>query len=96
MFKSFLVGLVLLAVGLITAIFTNLNTGLQISAGIGLVLILLAAVFSGALVSGDRIRANYDDETAEDTKRRRVWSTNLFLAGLPGILAYIFYYIIRR
>lgn len=96
MFKSFLAGLLLLAVGLIITLFTSLETGLRIPAEIGLVMILISAVISGALISGDRIRSSYAEESSEDKKRRNRWSTNLFMAGLPGVTAYVIYYIIGR
>nr|WP_253264284.1 DUF5316 domain-containing protein [Brevibacillus sp. MCWH] len=51
---------------------------------------LFSAVCSGALLSGDRIRANYATETAEDRKQRQKWAGRLFLFGLPFVVTAIF------
>lgn len=49
--------------------------------------LLLAAVFSGSLVSGDRMRANFSTETKEDRDTRLKWSTRFMLISLPNIAA---------
>lgn len=49
---------------------------------IGGALWLLAAILSGALVSGDRNRANFGSETVENFKRRHSISGILFMYGL--------------
>lgn len=50
---------------------------------------LLGAIYSGALLSGDRIRANAATETVEDrrVRNRRAWQ--FFLIGLPNVLTAI-------
>ncbi|UFJ41817.1 DUF5316 domain-containing protein [Brevibacillus humidisoli] len=47
----------------------------------------LAAIFSGALVSGDRMRANFATETTQDRRDRFRWSIRFFLIGLPNVAA---------
>jgi len=46
----------------------------------------LSAIFSGALLSGDRIRANLYGEEKADRDRRVQWAANLFWIGVPCIL----------
>jgi hypothetical protein len=53
---------------------------------------LFGAVCSGALLSGDRIRANHATETAEDRKQRLKWAGRFFLIGLPFVVTAIFLY----
>jgi uncharacterized membrane protein YphA (DoxX/SURF4 family) len=58
---------------------------------IGIIPTVLSAIFSGALTSGNRIRANYSDK--EDFKERMSLSTTLFLLGAPCLLtSFAIYY----
>lgn len=60
--------------------------------GIGLVSILISAVFSGSLVSGDRIRANFQTESKDDRRERLRTMTRSAVFGLPNILAAVLLY----
>jgi hypothetical protein len=84
--RSLIVGLIVAIFGLVISLFINnpnlIMNGLLI---IGAVPMVLAAIFSGVLGSGDRIRANYSDE--QNYRQRMRWSNNLFLFGLPNLLA---------
>lgn len=60
---------------------------------LGLGAMALAAIFGGALSSGDRGRANYSDE--EDFKQRMSWSTQLFLFGMPCVLSSLAIYLLN-
>ena len=73
--------LLVLAAAYITG---NWTMFVMLSLVIGGLALLLAGVLSGALVSGDRGRANYSGE--EDYRRRQKWAFNLFLFGLPSII----------
>jgi Family of unknown function (DUF5316) len=58
----------------------------------GVAFIILSAIFSGNLVSGDRMRANFATET-EDTRRDRHQSMVHFaLLGLPSLVVAVFLY----
>lgn len=58
---------------------------------IGIIPMVLSAIFSGALTSGDRIRANYTDK--QDFKEKMSLSTTLFLLGAPCLLtSFAIYY----
>jgi hypothetical protein len=65
---------------------------LQVNAWTGIVLILIAAVMSGSLVSGDRMRANYHTSTPQDRKERNKWTGVFFAAGVPFLLVSILLY----
>jgi len=58
---------------------------------------LLSAILSGALLSGDRIRANYATEEEEDRHNRHLWMVRFFLAGVPcAITAVILLFELHR
>lgn len=68
----------------------------KLSGSIGLISMLAAAIFMGIFSSGDRIRANYSNETLEVSTKRRGLSTKLVLFGLPNLVASIIYLIFYR
>jgi hypothetical protein len=61
---------------------------------IGIIPMVFAALFSGVLVSGDRIRGNYSGE--DDFRQRMSISTKLFLLGLPCLLTSFAIYFITK
>ena len=61
----------------------DLRLTLKISFGLGMVLLVLSTVFSGSLVSGNRIRSNYHTSTEEDTNTRFKWTLHLFIMSVP-------------
>jgi membrane protein insertase Oxa1/YidC/SpoIIIJ len=69
---------------------------MQVSFGIGVVLLLLSMVFSGSLVSGDRIRANYHTSTTEDNMTRHKWTLHLLMMAVPFFAAGLIIYMIVR
>ncbi|MCL6513021.1 MAG: DUF5316 domain-containing protein [Alicyclobacillus sp.] len=50
----------------------------------------LSAIVVGALISGDRVRAGYRNETQEGQDERMSWATKLFLFGLPNLVCLLF------
>lgn len=54
---------------------------------IGFVPIIISGIMSGAYVGGDRVRGNYSD--SKDFNERSGRSTQLFLFGIPFVLAAI-------
>jgi hypothetical protein len=61
---------------------------------IGFIFIGISMGMSGSMVSGDRMRANYATESAEDRKERNRTTLNLMLLGLPSVLtAVLLYYL---
>ncbi len=92
--RSFIIGLVIAISGLVVSLFLdNPNMAVNGLLMVGVVPMVLAAIFSGALGSGDRVRANYSDE--QDFRQRMRWSTNLFLFGIPNLLASLAIYSIN-
>jgi len=57
-------------------------TVVKILVGVSGVSLFLAAVFSGALLSGDRIRANHNTETPEARAKRMKAAVVFLLVGL--------------
>ncbi|RHW38113.1 hypothetical protein D1B31_15160 [Neobacillus notoginsengisoli] len=60
--------------------------------GIGLAAIGISAIFSGSLVSGDRIRANYQAETKEDRASRHLTMKRFGLFGMSNLAAAVILY----
>ncbi|MNN61461.1 hypothetical protein D3C81_1766960 [compost metagenome] len=75
-------------------IISSWENALKWTSGVGVFSLLLAGVFSGAIISGDRIRANNSIETPEDNKTRQKYSTVLFLAGVPFLLTSLVIYMV--
>ena len=84
---SLIVGLIFLT-GVIAIAFLTNNWSLivNISGGLGTITIFLAAIASGSLGSGDRIRANNSMENDDDRKTRVKWMINLVLFALPNVV----------
>lgn len=90
-------GLGLLLLGVFISLITkNWGQGLKISGVLGLVSIIISAIISGALVSGDRVRANYATESSADSQQRRKLSLTLFLIGLPSMVTIIIYFLLAK
>ncbi|WP_164553396.1 DUF5316 domain-containing protein [Brevibacillus marinus] len=88
--RSLLLGFsILLITAICSLVAHNLWITVTISGIIGVVCILLSAIFTGALTSGDRLRANHATETSEDRRIRVNWAFKLALVGLPNLVAAI-------
>ncbi|WP_178025390.1 DUF5316 family protein [Paenibacillaceae bacterium] len=72
------------------------KVAVEIIGGIGIVSWLIAGIFSGAFISGDRIRANQSIETTEDKKDRIKYSLVLFVFGVPLLLTALIIYLIIK
>ncbi|AVK85338.1 hypothetical protein C3943_18300 [Lysinibacillus sp. B2A1] len=67
-----------------------------ISGIIGCILIVVAMIMSGSMVSGDRMRANFATETREHRDERNKFTANSFLMAVPNILiTIILYYFVK-
>lgn len=93
--RAFILGLVIGVIGIGISFLIQkpdlVVNGLLIA---GLGSIILSGVFSGALASGDRVRANYSDE--KDFRQRSNWSWNLFLLGIPIVLSSLAVYFLNK
>ncbi|MDB5054995.1 MAG: hypothetical protein JWM44_3045, partial [Bacilli bacterium] len=58
---------------------------------------LLAALLSGALNSGDRIRANFNTENQEERKARSKMTGQLLLFGVPNLcVSVILFFVLKK
>ncbi|SEO97664.1 DUF5316 domain-containing protein [Paenibacillus sp. OV219] len=87
---SFLYGLIVSFVLLALTIFMNSSTIQRVSGVIGLVLFICTIITSGAMVSGDRGRANYSNEDPNDKKQRENVAMACFVAAIPILLLWGF------
>lgn len=63
-----------------------------ITAVISGILIVLCAIFSGSLVDGDRMRANYATEMRKDRLNRDRFTTKCFFRAIPNIIVTALFY----
>jgi len=67
-----------------------------ITSGIGLFFIGISFIFSGVLVSGDRMRANLATESDEGRNKRNNVSFRSALIGIPSfVVAILFYFLLN-
>lgn len=87
-----------LSISIIIALYffsiNNWRQAFEIELTIGLISWLLAGLFSGFFISGDRTRANNSIETSEDRKTRKKYSNYLFFLGLPFLLISLIIYLL--
>jgi hypothetical protein len=84
---SFIAGVIVSVVLLVaSAVAENWRLSFNIAGVIGLCAWLISGIFTGAFVSGDRMRANHNAETAEERWNRIDMATVLFLFGLPNVV----------
>jgi hypothetical protein len=96
--KSFVVGaIVAIITTIILVVFYDLNMAMKFTSGIGIISWLLAALLSGALNSGDRIRANFNTENQEERKTRIKITGRLLLFGVPNLcIAVVLFFILKK
>jgi hypothetical protein len=83
---SLLSGLIVTLIISVLSLFLNSGFSQRISGWIGLILVISTIITSGALISGDRQRANDNTETTNDKKQRDSTSIASFLAAIPILL----------
>lgn len=85
--KYVMVGILLSVVAILLCLgMWGMEKVVLITGGIGLLFLGLGALSSGALVSGDRMRANYDNESMSERHERTAVSTKFILIGLPNLV----------
>lgn len=85
--RTLIIGLILgICSAVLVGLFGSWMVAMKIVGGVGIGSWLLAGVFSGAFISGDRTRANQHIESSEDRKLRNKYSSILFLFGLPFLI----------
>ena len=91
--KSLLLGIVCAFIGVLTGLLLrDWSMTTKICGYIGFGCLILAGIFEGSFVSGDRIRGNYSSETKDDRSERQNIASALFIVSVPNILAVILLY----
>ncbi|MER2028844.1 MAG: DUF5316 domain-containing protein [Solibacillus sp.] len=92
--KYFLIGTGLSLIGILFAIIIwDVHMISNITSGIGFIFLIVACIFSGAFVNGDRMRANMAMETKESwVQRNKIAWYSLTMAVPNFAVAFIFYY----
>ncbi|MGZ9583775.1 DUF5316 domain-containing protein [Paenibacillus marinisediminis] len=84
-----------LVISLITFLTGGLGLTLKINSGICAGLLILAMIFSGSFVSGDRMRANYNSSSKEDNIQKNKWTDKLLLISVPFVIVSISLYFLN-
>ncbi|MBM7694295.1 Na+-transporting methylmalonyl-CoA/oxaloacetate decarboxylase gamma subunit [Peribacillus deserti] len=95
--KYLSIGILLSILGVLLSLFIwGIDKAYLITGGIGILFIVISLLISGSMVSGDRMRANFATESAEDRRQRTSTTTRTVLIGLPNvILAALLYFLIN-
>ncbi|WP_052344401.1 DUF5316 domain-containing protein [Bacillus ndiopicus] len=94
--RYFLYGIVL-AVGAVIVAFIlgDIQKVVNIAGGVGLILLVISMLLSGAFISGDRMRANLLSETKEKKDQRHNHIEKLLIMSLPSLgIAILFYWLL--
>ncbi|MGE7998350.1 DUF5316 domain-containing protein [Lysinibacillus sp. NPDC093190] len=93
--RYFLIGVFLSLCGvLISMILWGMEKIYLVSGTVGCIFIVISMIFSGSMVSGDRMRANIATETTEHRDERNKLTVNSLYIALPNIIvAALFYYL---
>ncbi|MNO24347.1 hypothetical protein D3C76_141640 [compost metagenome] len=78
--------------GLITVTFVGVIKLMNLYGYVSLVAIGVSVILSGSLLSGDRLRANYHTEDAEDRRKRNNFIGKLLLFASPYALIAVLLY----
>ncbi|MEK4387686.1 DUF5316 domain-containing protein [Solibacillus sp. FSL W7-1464] len=92
--KYLLIGTGLSLTGILLAIIIwDVHMISNVTSGIGFIFLIVACLFSGAFVNGDRMRANWANETKESwIQRNKIAWCSLIMAIPNFAIAFIFYY----
>ncbi|WP_141430377.1 DUF5316 domain-containing protein [Bacillus sp. 03113] len=86
--RSFLFGLSSGLIFLTAGLMIDSNHFILTAVGIiGIGSLLVSGLLTGAFIDGDRIRANFANENKQERSKRINISMNLFLFGLPNLIA---------
>ncbi|MGE8004978.1 DUF5316 domain-containing protein [Lysinibacillus sp. NPDC093216] len=93
--KYLLIGVFLSLCGvLISMMLWGMEKVYLVSGTVGCIFIVISMIFSGAMVSGDRMRANFATETTEHRDERNNITLHSLYIALPNIIvAVLFYYL---
>ncbi|RKD21076.1 hypothetical protein BEP19_15475 [Ammoniphilus oxalaticus] len=93
--KSIGIGLsILLCTSIASFLLQDWGIIYRIGGGVGGLFLFAAGLLSGAFISGDRNRANFSNESNEETRRRHALFRKLFLIGIPNLVVAIIVYIL--
>ncbi|AZK47919.1 DUF5316 family protein [Paenibacillus lentus] len=85
--KKLLLGITLsVLLSLSVGFFWEWKLAINITGGIGVIMLLLAGILNGTFISGVQMRANRKIESAEDKELRNKLTSTFFLLGFPFFL----------
>jgi len=89
------IGIVVVAF-LISVFLSDFTLLYKITGVVGIISLVLSALFSGAFVDGDRLGRNLQSESKEDRKQRFLLTNSILLIGLPNLLiATVSYFVMK-
>ncbi|WP_026693871.1 DUF5316 domain-containing protein [Peribacillus kribbensis] len=85
--KYLAIGTLLSIIGVVVSlVIWGIDKAYLITGGLGMLFIVFSLLISGCMVSGDRMRANFATESAEDRHRRTSTTLRSLLIGLPNVI----------
>ncbi|MFD1739755.1 DUF5316 domain-containing protein [Bacillus salitolerans] len=91
--KYLMIGIIVSVLSsLVSFILWGVDRAYIMPGAVGFLLIGFSVVFSGTMVSGDRMRANFATETEVDRKTRNKITSRLAMLGLPNLLVAVLLY----
>lgn len=95
--RYLLFGIGLSLIGILISIFLwGIDKAYLLTGSIGFIFIGISMVMSGSFVSGDRMRANFATESAEDRNQRNRITLYSLLLGFPSVLTAILLYYLTK
>ncbi|MGG3471475.1 DUF5316 domain-containing protein [Neobacillus pocheonensis] len=81
---------------LISVFLSDFTLLYKITGVVGIISLVLSALFTGAFVDGDRLGRNLQSESKEDRKQRFLLTNSILLIGLPNLLiATVSYFLMK-
>jgi len=95
--KYVLIGVFLSLCGvLISMMLWGMEKIYLVSGAVGCIFIVISMIFSGSMVSGDRMRANIATETTEHRDERNKITLNSLYIALPNIIVAVLLYYLSK
>ncbi|MFJ8090662.1 DUF5316 domain-containing protein [Lysinibacillus sp. NPDC095746] len=95
--KYVLIGVFLSLCGvLISMMLWGMEKIYLVSGAVGCIFIVISMIFSGSMVSGDRMRANIATETTEHRDERNKITLNSLCIALPNIIVAVLLYYLSK
>ncbi|MBY0121653.1 DUF5316 domain-containing protein [Bacillus sp. S/N-304-OC-R1] len=92
--RYFIIGIFISLISiLISLVLWGIEKAYYLSGIIGVIFLGISVILSGSMVSGDRMRANFATESAEDRRTRNNITLRAALIGIPNLVIALVVYL---